>query len=533
MSASKTLVGILELNCQKTYGRQIRTSKKEGKLLYGIRHHYKDIPSLKAPYDIRNQQRAGTCSRYVKDKYVLFGYTGENSQDEVIQRPEVTILETLGDVDDLPAFNAYRVHYSGLKTSSSWRKDLQHFVSGTSAEELAQAATDMVIGEYVCDGKPTEVFTIDPEGCKDMDDAVGIAKVTDTQYKITIAITHVPSFLASSQLGSECLIKSLENTCSLYTSTRVINMMPKQFAEGICSLVENTTKPALTMTFLWDYDTFQMSDVALDIEAVRVTDNYAYDSPEMASDNRFKHLKESVTQMCVNHHHFSACPIIEDSHDVVAYLMTLMNVYMMEWLEQHDLPCIYRVNRERSDITIPPKLGHLRRKIGNYAGEYCDAETVTRLRQEHSKSTKLTVWTHITSPMRRLADLTNMITIALHIHPQLYSALSGFRDYCLGIVSRISEEYKHSRRVSLDSDLFAMVKNMEDSGSLFTDTYDGIVMTECDDETDQATVYIEALSRFFNSHTQSSLFSNVKCKIVGFDEGHRINDKVRIVVLEE
>jgi len=519
MPVGKTLVGVLELNCQKTYGRQLRTSKKEGKLLYGIRHHYEDIPPLKAPYDIRNQQRVGTCSRYVKDKYVLFAYTQSDSQDEVKQRPEVTIVETLGDVDDLSAFNAYRVRYSGLKTSSSWRKELQQLDFRTSAKELTQTST--------------EVFTIDPEGCKDMDDAVGIAKVTDTQYKITIAITHVPSFLVSSQLSSECLIKSLANTCSLYTSTRVINMMPKQFAEGVCSLVENTTKPALTMTFLWDCDTFRMSDVALGIEAVRVTDNYVYDSQQLLSDDRFRCLKESVTQMCVHYRRFSACPIIEDSHDVVAYLMTLMNVYAMEWLERHNLPCIYRINRERSDIVIPHELGHLRRKIGNYAGEYCDAETVARLRREHSGSNGLTVWTHITSPMRRLADLTNMITIALHIHLERYGGLSGFRDYCLGIVPRISEEYKQSRRVSLDCDLFAMVKIMEDNGSLFTETYDGVVMTECDEETHQATIYIEELSRFFNCHTQTPLFSKVKCKIVGFDEGHRINDKVRVVVVEE
>ena len=423
---------------------------------------------------------------------MLFSYTSDGSQDEVKQRPVVTLVETLGDVDDVSAFNAYRVHYSGLKTSSSWRK------------ELTQTATDMAVGNGVCAGEPTDVFTIDPEGCKDMDDAVGIVKVTDTQYKITIAITHVPSFLASSKLSSECLIKSLENTCSLYTSTRVINMMPKQFAEGICSLVENTAKPALTMTFLWDCDMFQMSDVALDIEAVCVTDNYVYDSRQLLSDDRFAHLKGSVTQMCVHHRHFSACPIVEDSHDVVAYLMTLMNVYVMEWLEQHELPCIYRVNRERSDITIPHGLGRLRRKIGNYVGEYCDAETVTNLRREHSGDNRLTVWTHITSPMRRLADLTNMMTIALYIRPEGFTRLTDFRDYCLGIVSRISK-YKQSRRVSLDCELFAMVKSMEDNGLLFTETYEGIVMTECDDRTDQATVYIEKLSRFFNCYENISV----------------------------
>ena len=78
-----------------------------------------------------------------------------------------------------------------------------------------------------------------------------------------------------------------------------------------------------------------------------------------------------------------------------------------------------------------------------------------------------------------------------------------------------------------------MVKSMEENGSLFTEAYEGIVMTECDGESGQATIYIEELSRFFNCHTRTPLFSKVKCKIVGFDEGHRINDKVRVVVVEE
>ena len=68
---------------------------------------------------------------------VLFSYTNDDSQHEVKQRPEVTIVETLGDVDDLSAFNAYRVYYSGMKMSSSWRK------------ELTQIATNMVLGKMI------------------------------------------------------------------------------------------------------------------------------------------------------------------------------------------------------------------------------------------------------------------------------------------------------------------------------------------------------------------------------------------------
>jgi hypothetical protein len=527
---SSTLVGVLELNCGKTYGRQIRTTKKEGRLLYGIRHNYTDIPALKAPYDTRNQQRVGTCSRYVKDKYVLFKYEPSTTKNgkELTQRPEVIITETLGDVDNLAAFCSYRAYFAGLKLSSSWVKPLQCYRSPDVSAELVKAASAMLDT-----GEATEIFTIDPDGCRDMDDGVGIAKLTDTSYRVTVAITHVPSFLVATGVSSVNLIESMVNTCSLYMGCRVVNMMPKHFAEGICSLTEEAVKPALTLSFVWDTRTLKMTGDKLAVKRVLVTDNYAYDTSRLTGDTRFAELFECVSGMSKSHRHFQACPDVSDSHDVVAYLMTLMNFYVMEWMEKRGLPCVYRVNRERADVVLPSHVEHLRRKVGNHAGEYYDAESVDRLRCEHSDSpSKVTVWAHITSPMRRLADLTNMTTIALHMHPNQYKELVGLRDHCLGMIPRISSEYKQSRRVSLDCELFAMVKRMGDDGSLFTRTFEGIVMTEHDNGGAEAVVYLEELSRFFNCATDLPVFSRVNCRIVGFDEGYRINDKVRLVVAE-
>lgn len=526
---TRTLVGVLELNCGKTYGRQVRTSKKEGRLLYGVRHHYHGIPPLKAPYDIRNQQRVGTCSRYVKDKYVLFNYnTHANDHDhpeQLRQRPEVTIVETFGDVDDLQAFGSYRVCYSGLALSSSWTKCLQHVRTSKAAQEVVTVAADgYSLGEGL-----TEVFTIDPAGCKDMDDGVGIRRRSDNMYDIAIAITHVPSFLAAAGLSSDQLVSALSNTCSLYMGERVVNMLPKHFAENVCSLTSSDMKMALVMGFTWDMRGHKMSEGHIAVTPVTVTDNFVYDSPELLLDERYSQLASCVTDMSKSHRSFPACSQIINSHDVVAYLMTLMNFYVMDWLEERGLPCVYRVNRERTDIAIPSELEHLRKKVGNYAGEYCDKAGLCDMRAECEG---LTVWSHITSPMRRLADLTNMITISSHIHPERYCCMLGFRDHCLGIIRIMSEQYKHSKRVSLDYGLFALVKTMADDGSLFSKTYDGVVMSEQTGDNSQAVVYIEELSRFLNCITTTSRFGHVKCRIVGLDEGHRISDKVRVVAVE-
>lgn len=556
-STSVIYSGVLELNSGKTYGRQIRTTKKEGKLLYGIRHHYTDLPPVKAPFDIRNQQRGGTCSRYVKDKYVLFQLKPPTKNPELLsssskitekqytERPEVQLIETIGDVDNFTAFSNYRAYSLGLKMSSSWTKELQIFRGNKETATLLERVKSTIYenpqNNLIISPTQIHIFTIDPEGCKDMDDGVGISKIGDGIYDISVAITHVPSFLVAAQLTTDQLIKSLNNTCSLYMTERVVNMIPKQFAEQLCSFTETNIKPALVMKMTWDRNTMTATKPPeLSIESVFVTKNYVYDTDELMTNPDYMILSECVNEMTKTYKQFSACSHIKDSHDVIAYLMTLMNFYVMEWFEHRELPCVYRLNRQRDDVILPVELEHIRRKVGNYAGEYCDAT----IYKKNIDPEKLTLWAHITSPMRRLADLTNMMSIAIYIQPNQYKEqLSRFRDYCLTIIPRISQEYKMSRWLSLDCELFAFVKSAIDDGTLLTRLFNGIVIQNDNIENNTKThvkdktkivIYIEELSRFFMCEYSKKLipYQQVHCRIIAFDEGHSINEKVRVVILD-
>lgn len=528
---STTLAGILELNCGKTFGRQIRSNNKEGKLFYGIRHEYKDIPPCKAPFEIKYDSK--TCNRYVKDKYVLFRIL---NCDDVKQRPEAQLIETLGDVDDESAFNNYRVYSAGLSTSSSWTKELSTYRKKPDIDDLLNKSLELCESNSITTRH--SVFTIDPPGCKDMDDGIGIRTYIDENgdemFSICIAITHVPAFLLSSGIDSKQLSDSLRNTCSLYLTDKVVNMIPKQFAEQICSLTEGNVKPALVHCIIWNDTQKNVVKQTLSIECVTITHNYEYECPQLVSQESYRNLLHCVKEMSNKYRMFDACPIIIDSHDVVAYLMTIMNFFVMEWMSNHNLPCIYRINRKRNDVIFPNEFQHLKRKLGNYAGEYCSEENV----KPYIGNLDVLIWTHITSPMRRLADLTNMLTISLFLQPDKYSVLLQFRDACLDMIPRISLEYKLSRRVSLDCELFSFAKNRSD----FNTRYNGIVIEcESDHETTNHSnseqiliVYVEEVSRLFKcinaTKTSYNLFDKVTCKLMLFDEGHLITDKVRLMI---
>ena len=548
---SNVLVGILELNCGKTYGRRRNANGKEGKLFYGVKHDYEHLPPFKTPYEIKHngknmnaQHQSADCSRYVKDKYVVFKLNQFTTQE----RTEVTLVETIGDVDDVNAFSTYRTYVSGFKLQSSWHKELAQFRKKNDIIELSnktlfmhnqtQPQSQSQSQLPIC-----EIFTIDPEGCKDMDDGVGISTSNinrdgDTIYDIAIAITHVPSYLIASDLTSTQLISSLSNTCSIYLPERVINMIPKLFAEQLCSLTKDTVKPALVLHLIWNATKNTMVKQYIQIENVSITHNFAYETPELYQFGKYDTLFTSIRNMNLHYKSFDVCQTIGDSHDVVAYLMTYMNNYTVEWLHENSVPCIYRINQKRNIEELPTELRHLKQKIGNYAGEYCDEVGLKKYGGD------TTIWTHITSPMRRLADLTNMITIAYCLHPQIYEPLVEFRDYCLTIVPRISEEYKKSKRVSMDCELFGYVCQTT-TLQLNEKTFDGIVIdinntqSQCDMNIGNCqtfieyVVYIPELSRIFIAKTSKllTLYEKITCKIVVFDEGHSIKDKVKLAIL--
>lgn len=541
------LVGVLELSCGKTYGRQVKSNGKVGKLYYGISHSYKDIPTVKTPYEIKKT----SCSRYYTDKYVLFEIVKHSNTE----RPEAILVETLGNTDDLEAFCKYRAYQEKLSLSSSWNKE----INNAKINELQKHQTHQTQHET----KETDVinvFTIDPEGCCDMDDALGIRKYVnpetkDELFEIYVAITCVPSYLVDLielGLSPNQLINSLKNTCSLYLCGNVVNMMPKKFAENICSLNKGNVKPVLVLKIVWNNTQKIVEDETLCIENAKIVENYVYDSSELLQNASYQLLFDCVKNMVSNCKIFDNCSFVNDSHTMVAYLMTYMNKYVCEWLDSRDLPCIYRVNMRKSGKKeLPEEMKELERKIGYYSGSYCTNENIDLQENyensDNSDNGDILVWTHITSPMRRLSDLTNMITIALNLDNQQnqqnqqnkkpinrYICLTQFRDYSLSIVERINYEYKKSRRVSLDCELFSFIKQSSDK--ILTKEYEGIILDiENNDDEQDLVVYIEELSRIFNvknkiidNKTKFSEYDKINCRIIVFDECQTINDKVRL-----
>ena len=327
------------------------------KICYG---YYKDKPLYSCKYKenkeyktilIPYQQRKRGFEKFNFDYYVSFTKQGDYGQ----------IHENFGDVCQEENFFQFQLSMHNLYSVQKHWKNMPSF-SNYQKHEVVQDRF---------------IFTIDPMGSEDLDDAFSITRLPKGEYLIRVYISNVPVFLEKyslwERLGSR--------VSTIYLPHKNIPMLHSDIANKFCSLKEKTMRDCVVASFhIFPFPKEQQTTVSFTTETVRISKNFSYTDKQILQHNDYKVLEK-----------YSG---MNDSHKVVEYWMLQFNCKVGEILK-------------KGIVRVTEKLDH---PFFEYYGKYTsiEKEDLSSLYHEGLQQYK---YAHASSPIRRFVDIINLTSL--------------------------------------------------------------------------------------------------------------------------
>jgi hypothetical protein len=413
---------VLILNGNKTFGRANNAVK--GKLLYKCVPDDVRLPTFLVPYE---HKHVG-FSKVFPNLYVTIRFS-DWSEKQV----RAVISQTIGPVDVLDNFYEYQLYCKSLNSS------IQKFTKDTSKAIGFQAGKHDTFIESIVSNKNIEkrvdynIFSIDPANSTDFDDAFSIKALDDNMLLLSIYIANVTILMDALNLWSSFS----ERISTIYLPDKKRPMLPTILSDCLCSLQAKSSRCAFVLDLIINRDSGEIVSTKYSNCIIRVNKNYVYEEPDLLVSGDYILLLDTVKKLSKNYRYISN---VKNSHEAVCYLMILMNYFSAKELLKAKVG-IFRSTvskkKEPSSLlsdkdsllsdsllsdkdsllsdkeSLPEDVSKFIKIWNSTYGQYIDISLFDDNDPSFYKHELLDMdaYIHITSPIRRLVDLLNMIKL--------------------------------------------------------------------------------------------------------------------------
>jgi exoribonuclease R len=440
-----SIPGVLILNGNKTFGRENNTNSKQGKLFYKCIPDDARIPQFLVPYEIKNIG----FSKVFQNMYVTFNFS-----EWTDKHPMGKLDNVIGPVDILENFYEYQLYCKSLHASiQKFQKDAKKTIQNKSYEEIIENIKDTYPSiQDRTDKTKWNIITIDPLNSQDFDDGFSVIDLDDERKQLSIYISNVTIWLDVLNLWSSFS----RRISTIYLPDKKRPMLPTILSDCLCSLQQNVKRIAFVMDIIVDNE--DICEIHYNNAIINVNKNYVYEDPKLLGDKTYHHIL-NITQIISKNTKYKYMNHIKNSHDIVCYLMILMNYHCAKTLLESKTG-IFRTTIVNKNIVVPDNLPddvNKFIKIWNSAsGQYMNGNEIEDTRHE---MLNIDAYIHITSPIRRLVDLLNMIKIQKRTSIELTEKAEIFYEKWLNELDYINTTMRTIRKVQCECSLLDLCHN--------------------------------------------------------------------------
>jgi exoribonuclease R len=522
--ACQSIPGVLVLADNKTYGRQTKlidgktyTKNNSGKLLYKCIPDDIRLPAFLIPYEMKYIG----FSKVIKNLYVTFVFDQWNDK-----HPRGKLDNIIGPIDVLDNFYEYQLYCKSLNSSiQKFQKVTSRALESKSHELFIEGIREKYPSiEDRTDQTCWNIITIDPPKSQDFDDGFSIKKLEDGTHQLTVYISNVTIWMDVLSLWDSFS----RRISTIYLPDKKRPMLPTILSECLCSLQENVSRIAFYMdVFIKDND---IIDTKFGNCLIKVSKNYCYEEPELLDNSNYKQIFETTKTLSQKFKYINS---IKNSHDIVCYLMILMNFHCAKQLITHKSG-IFRSTIIKREVSVPDSIPDDVSKFikiwNSASGQYIDGSEIINTRHE---VLDVDAYIHITSPIRRLVDLLNIIKFQqMSGIIKLTENVNHFYNKWIGDLEYINTTMRSIRKVQCECTLLDLCHN---NPNIMNKEYDGYLFDKIDrnDGLFQFIVYLPELKLSSRITTRENFdnFSTKKMKLYLFNDEEKFKRKIRLHIV--